>query len=124
MPYLIGDAHIEVGPGWVYTRFPEGDVHAVPDGSSDQQAYAERLGYGTGPAAVRKLTERHDVLHSLIAHARGWNRSAVLHGQATGTLPPDEIAHDEECLVFLLARVANVGLDAVLADFWTDGDAA
>lgn len=112
---------MHVGPTWVSTTFPDGTgVHASPTWAAEDYGRAQALGYGDGDAAVVAMTRDHDVLHSVLAVARGRAHSGVLWCVAHGEpAPPD--ADDEERLVMLLHRVAQVGVEKLLeADFPTD----
>lgn len=115
MTWRIGDANVTVGPSWVHTRFDDGaEVHAHPDGSSEQTHIARALGYGDD---INRMNAEHDLLHTLVADARGWSHSKTLLGVAHGQYAPREISDDEERIVMLIARLLNVGLDGVLADY-------
>lgn len=107
-----------VGPSWVVTRFPDGaEVHAHPDGTELQTATARALGYGDDQAAVDRMNREHDLLHTVVADARGWPRSQTLWGVAHGKYAPREVSDDEERIVMLVQRLLQVGLDGVLGDY-------
>jgi hypothetical protein len=113
--WRIGDATVTIGESYVVTRYDDGtEVHAHPDGTDEQTHIARALGYGDDVAAMNR---HHDLLHTLIAHARGWPVSKTLHGVAHGSYAPREISDDEERIVMLVARLLNVGIAGVLEDY-------
>lgn len=116
--WRIGQAQVKVGPSWVLTRYDDGtEVHAHPDGTDLQAAIARSLGYGDDQAAVDRMTQDHDLLHTMIADARGWPRSQTLWGVPHGKCAPREVTDDEERLVMRVQRLLQVGLAEVLADY-------
>lgn len=117
--FYIGSVHITRGESWVVSRWKDGtELHAHPDGSDLEAARAESLGY-KGSNAVGEMTRDHDVLHHLLAHARGdTDGSDLLLRAGRGIknwLPEDEAwAQQEEATVLLMARLMNVGIEECL----------
>lgn len=111
----IGEVTVTTGPSWVVSRWPDGlEVHAHPDGSTEQIHIARALGYGHD---TNRMNAEHDLLHQLVAHARGWPYSKTLRGVAEGQYVDRSISDDEERIVMLIARLLNVGLEGVLSDY-------
>jgi hypothetical protein len=99
----IGETWVTVGPAWCVTRFPDGtEVHAHPSHTDEQAGAARALGY----SHVGEMTRDHDLLHSVIAEARGLPYSPVLWALAHGE-PAPEGADDEERLVLLAQRLVR-----------------
>jgi hypothetical protein len=104
---------------------------AMPDGSEAQSATAHRLGYGDDVAA---MCREHEILHTLLALARGKPYSPVLWDVAHGAPDPAPDWHyEEEADVLALQRLihddaaedadgriarlrAEVDVDAVLSE--------
>lgn len=108
----IGDALVTVGPSWVVTRYDDGtEVHAHPNGRDEDLARAAELGY----PGDDEMTRDHDMLHSLIAEARGWPHSRVLWALAHNEPSPD-CADDEEALALFVAKFANERVQEALAE--------
>lgn len=120
----IGGAHITTGESWVCTRYGDGSqVDAHPSWSHEDYARAAALGYGEGDAAVAAMTRDHDVLHSLLAVARGQHVSPTLWAVAHGQSVPHDVGDDEERIVLLLQRVSQLGLNGILrADYVHNDD--
>jgi hypothetical protein len=98
----------------VTTHFDDGTkVVAAPVYDEESEARALDLGY-RGADPVWQMTRDHDRVHSLLARARGLPFSptlwAVAHGQ-----PVPATANEEERIVFLVVRAANLGIDALAA---------
>lgn len=92
------------------TRFADGAVLvAAPVDDAESRAHASALGY-RGADAVWAMTRDHDLLHTLLAEARGLPHSPTLHAVATGKPVDPAVADDEERIVFLLARAMNTGI--------------
>ena len=53
---------------------------------------------------------QHDLLHSLVAEAEGWQWSPTLHAVANGQDVPSGTWDREERIVFLIQRLLNLGL--------------
>ncbi len=93
----------------VTTTFADGhQLIAVPNYTEEDVARANALGYD-GEDPVWAMTRHHDLIHSLLAEARGEPWSGALHGAATGSGCAG--GNDEERIVFLIQRMLNVGLD-------------
>jgi hypothetical protein len=106
----IGSCEITIGPSWVVTHFPGGaELHAHANYDDESRLQADKLGYGSGDEGVEAMTRDHDVFHSLLAEARGLPYSPTLFGVATNDPVDPEYAHEEECIVFLMQRLANGG---------------
>lgn len=100
----------------VTTTFPDGiQLVAAPRMDSESVARARTLGYqGSDEEAVWAMCRDHDVLHTLLADAQGWDRSATLYGVAAGHPCDRRLASVEEAIVLLMQRLANVGVAGVL----------
>lgn len=97
----------------VTTTFSDGSaLVAAPTYDEESVIRARALGYaGTGEEAVWAMTRHHDLLHTLIAEARGQGCSPTLHAVARGVDVDSRTADDEERLVMFIARALNVGID-------------
>lgn len=112
--WRIGAAVVTVGPSWTVTRYPDrSSVHAHPGSTPEDHARAHVLGYPD----LAGMTRDHDLLHTLIAQARGHAHSPTLWGVAHQQPAPAPVVDDEERLVLLVQRLCQVGIDAVLRDY-------
>lgn len=104
----IGECEVTVGANFVTTVFPDGHaLHAHPQFGEEHVARARALGYeGDDVDAVEAMTRDHDVIHSLVAEARGESFSPVLYAAAHGRSFEGD---DEERIVFLIQRLLNQG---------------
>lgn len=107
--HRIGECDVKVDTNCVITKFSDGAVlHAHPNYGDEDIARARALGYiGTDQEAVDAMTRDHDMIHSLVAEARGFIWSEALHGAATGRGYAG--GEDEERIVFLIQRLLNEG---------------
>lgn len=115
--YEIGSCTVERESASVRTTFHDGiSLHAVPMTGEADVRRARALGYcGTDDEVLAAMTRDHDVLHTLLAVARGKRWSEALRDAAVGVDTPDCVeAMDEERIVLLIQRLLNVGLDGIL----------
>lgn len=61
------------------TKFQVGEVHAVPEHTTEYMARAAELGYGT---AIGRMSRDHEVTHALLAKWFGLYESPTLLGVA------------------------------------------
>lgn len=92
--------------GTVRTTFPDGtQLMAHPDGSDDQLATTERLGYGRD---VASMVREHEIIHTLIAVIDGKPYCPVLYAAAKGEpLPMEGEAADIEDQVMAGQELLN-----------------
>jgi hypothetical protein len=100
------------------TIFDDGsELAAAPVMDEENIARARSLGYvGSDEEAVWEMTRHHDLVHTLLAEAEGFPFSLTLHSVANGYEMPPGMAQREERIVFLIQRLLNVGLAAVLRE--------
>jgi hypothetical protein len=85
-------------------------LEATPVYDDASRETASQLGYGTTNYAVWLMTIDHDACHHWLAVAQGDPYSRHLRRVAEGASQPDKReAHQEECVVFLLQRLAARG---------------
>jgi hypothetical protein len=128
--YRIGLATVTSEVGRCVTRYDDGaELVAVSVYDEESVARARSLGYGQDPwgtalsdeHTVDRMTGHHDLLHSLLAHAKANAHpraiSPVLWFRAHGWDHPDPLgAQQEEATVMLLHRLATKGLYGPLRD--------
>jgi hypothetical protein len=95
----------------VTTTWPDGiTLEAVPVYDDESRETASQLGYGPTDYAVWLMTIDHDACHHWLAVAEGHPYSHHLRRVAEKAPQPDRHdAHQEECVVFLLQRLAARG---------------
>ena len=100
------------------TLFDDGShLVAAPVMNDENIARARSLGYeGPPEEAVWAMTRHHDLVHTLLAEAEGFEFSLTLHSVANGYELPPGMAQREERIVFLIQRLLNVGIEEVLQD--------
>ena len=100
------------------TVFDDGsELVAAPVMDPENISRARSLGYcGSDEDAVWKMTRHHDLVHTLLAEAEGFEFSLTLHAVANGYELPPGMSQREERIVFLIQRLLNEGIDAVLAN--------
>jgi hypothetical protein len=100
----------------VSTLFEDGaEVLTCPNLDHESIARARSLGYrGSEEAVVWAMTADHDLVRTLVAEPQGHPWSATLHAVAHGYALTSGMVEQEERLVLLVQRLANVGLDCVL----------
>lgn len=105
----LAGAEIEIhNDGLTVTRYPQGEVQALPQDNDTYRARAEALGYGADTAA---MSREHEVTHHLIAAALGLPHSPTLMGVATGRFWPHWQAEEAAVLGWQrFARLAGVDL--------------
>jgi hypothetical protein len=109
---------IEDGRRRARTVFDDGsELVAAPVMDPENIARARSLGYtGSDADAVWEMTRHHDLVHTLLAEAEGFQFSPTLHAVANGYEMPPGMSQREERIVFLIQRLLNVGLVEVLRD--------
>jgi hypothetical protein len=111
--YRVGDATVTVGKRRVVTAYDdETFVYARPNHDTESYQRARSLGYPIG-GATAAMTRDHDLLHSVLAIARGLPHSPTLWALAHGEPIDPAVSADEEKTVLLIQRLLNVGLHEV-----------
>lgn len=92
----------------VTTIWPDGTkLVAIPVDDPENRARAQTLGYDD-PDPLWQMTRDHDLVHHLVARARGERWSDHLHRIAAGEPSPG--GGDEEAIVLLVQRAAREGI--------------
>lgn len=116
--YQFGDVTVSVGDSWCVTHFADGtEVHAHANHRDEDKARAAELGYPN----VEQMTRHHDLMHSMIANARGWSHSKVLWALAHNEPSPD-CADEEERLAMFAQRLVASGLESILDQYEVTSD--
>ena len=106
----------------VTTTFDDGaQLVARPSLDAESVARAQALGYRGSPAEVTwAMTRDHDVLHTILAEAKGHVGSVALwtaaHPREPVTSRMRQNADAEERTVLLMQRLLNVGVAPLLAE--------
>lgn len=100
----------------VTTRFDDGTtIRATPQFDAENVSRALSLGYREpGWSAVLEMTRWHDLLHTVIAEARGEPWSPTLHAAAHGYQLAAGVNEQEERVVLFVQRALASGIDAIL----------
>lgn len=100
------------------TQFDDGAIaEATPRFDAESISRAHALGYTRNAGnrqAVVEMTRWHDLLHTLIAEARGEPWSSTLHAVAHGYQLAPGVNEQEERVVLFVQRVLASGIDAIL----------
>jgi hypothetical protein len=108
----LAGAEIELhDTGYTVTRYPEGEVPAIPQDTDEYRARAESLGYGSDTA---RMSREHELAHHITAALLGLPCSPTMMGQAIGKHAV--CWRQEEAAVLALqafARCVGVDLEAV-----------
>lgn len=99
----------------VVTTFDDGaEVVAGPSSDEENVARAVSLGYGDD---LWRMTKEHEIIHRLLAEAEGRDQSIALWYAAHPDYEMDDcdrfLAHREECVVMLIQRLLNEGVEAL-----------
>lgn len=98
---------VVVGSQWAVTTLPTGaEIQAHPQGSVEQAATAERLGYGDDVAA---MTRDHDPLHVWLCDALGLPTSFALSEAAGQPIDAAVAALEERAVLAVQAFMRASG---------------